>query len=227
MSARHVFSLPRANNSYEDQVWEDLYNRLRPYVLIWIRAYNLPLWLGQEQEIADDILQETFMRIFKYAKQVETNGNQPIVSLESFSMTIARNCIRDLRRKQYRLVRLTTHSKVRENSQQAISISIDPSELALVHLMSRDTLTILAHIIKDFPPGQRRAILIDLAQHSDFDEETGPLHIIFLELGINLHEYQITRPLNSAERSRHASLLSIAYKRLRQTFCAKTGALIA
>jgi DNA-directed RNA polymerase specialized sigma24 family protein len=227
MSARHAFSSSWTHNPCEDQIWEDLYNKLRPHVLIWIRTYNLPLWLGQEQEIADDILQETFMRIFKYVVQIETNGNRPIDSLESFSMTIARNCIRDLRRKQYRLVRLTTHSEVRENSQQAISTSIDPSELALFNIMSRETLMSLACLIKDFPPGQRRAMLIDLAQRSDFDEESGPLHVIFLELGINLYEYKLACPFDAGERSRHAALLSVAYKRLRQEFWAPPGNLVA
>ncbi len=207
--------------------WHELHNWLRPFVLSWIHQYSLPIWHGQEQEIAEDILQETSMRILKYVHQSAFNDRRPIESLDNFCITVARNCVRDLRRRQYKLTRLSSLSETREWYKQDLPDSDDPLELALTHLMSRDTLMGLARIIVDFPPGQRRAILIDLAQHSDFDEESGPLHIIFLEFGINLHEYILTHPQDSAARSRHASLLSIAYKRLKQTFFAEADALVA
>ena len=141
-------------------------------------------------------------------------------------MTVARNYIRDLWRKEHRLIRFTTLSDLPENNIPGLSLP-DPSELALSHLTSRDTLVRLAHLINDFPARQRRAILIDLAQRSDFEEESGPLHIIFLDVGINLYEYKLTSPLNALERSRHAASLSIAYKRLRQEFWLSTGDLVA
>lgn len=200
--------------------WDELNNWLKPHILTWLHQYNLPLWLGQEQDIANDILQETFIRTLKYAKQAAITGSRPIESLESFCKTVARNCIRDLWRKEHRFVPLTTLSESLENNALP---SNDPSELALVHLTSRDTLVILAHLIIDFPPGQRHAILVDLAQHSDFDEESWSLHTIFLELGVNLHEYKLAFPFDALERSRHAALLSIAYKRLKKKFWAQAG----
>ena len=206
--------------------WDELRNWLKPHILTWLYQYNLPLWLGHEQDIANDILQETFIRTLNYTKRSVLTGSRPIESLESFCKTVAHNCIRDMWRKEYRIVRLTTLSESSENNIPDRFAS-DPSELALVHLTSRDTLVSLAHLIIDFPARQRRAILIDLAQRSDFEEESGPLHIIFLELGINLCEYKHTFPLDSVERSRHSALVSIAYKRLKKRFWAQTGNLVA
>jgi DNA-directed RNA polymerase specialized sigma24 family protein len=206
--------------------WDEWNRWLKPHILAWLYSYNLPRWFGQEQDIANDVLQVTFERILKYAKRSVLTGSRTIESLESFGMTVARNYIRDMWRKEYRLIPFTTLSESPENTIPGLSLP-DPSELALSHLMSRDALVRLAHLINDFPAGQRRAILIDLAQRSDFDEETGPLHIIFLDVGINLYEYKLTRPLNALERSRHSALLSIAYKRLRQEFWTPTGDLVA
>ena len=207
--------------------WDELNSWLKPYILTRLYHYNFPLWFGQEQDIANDILQETSIRVFNYANRSALTGNRPIESLEGFCKTVARNCIRDLWRKQHKLVRLSALSEAPENILPDLFTSSDPSELALTHLTSRDTLVVLASIIIDFPPGQRRAILIDLAQRSDFDEESGPLHIIFLEFGINLYEYKLVCPLDTGERGKHASLLSIAYKRLKQTFYAEIGRLVA
>ena len=206
--------------------WDELNGWLKPHILRWLYQYHLPLWLGQEHDIANDVLQETFIRVFKYMKKAALTSSRPIESLESFCKTVAHNYMRDMWRKEHRLVPFTPLSESPENNRQDQS-KADPSELAIVHLTSRDTLIRLAHLIIDFPPGQRHALLVDLAQRSDFDEETGPLHIIFLELGINLYEYKLTDPFNSVERSRHSALLSIAYKRLKKKFWMQTGNLVA
>ena len=206
--------------------WDELKSWLKPHILAWLYQYHLPLWFGQEQDIANDVLQETFIRILKYTNRSVLTGSRAIEALESFGMTVARNYIRDMWRKEYRLIPFTTLSASSENNIPGLSLT-DPSELALFNIMSRETLVSLACLIKNFPPGQRRALLIDLAQRSDFDEESGPLHVIFLELGINLYEYKLVCPLNAGERARHAALLSVAYKRLRQEFWAPPGNLVA
>ena len=206
--------------------WDELKNWLKPHVLKWLYQYNLPLWLGQEQDIANDVLQETFIRILKYAKRSALTGSRAIETFQSFGMTVARNYIRDMWRKEYRVIPFTTLSEVAENTLSGLS-QADPSELALFHITSRETLVTLACLIKDFPLGQRRALLIDLALRSDFDEESGPLHVIFLGLGINLYEYKLPCPLDPGERSRQAALLSIAYKRLKQQFWALSGDRVA
>ncbi len=208
-----------------DLFWSELQNWLRPYVLSWIYTERLPVWRGQEFEIVNDVLQETCSRILKYLQPISGRDTHAIQSLEHFSLTVARNCVRDMWRRQHRLVRLTTSPLPLENAESLDAI--DFSELALDHLMIGDLFMELACIINDFPPMQRQAILIDLAKHADFDEDTGLLQSIFLELGINLRDYHRARPLDPVERNKQASLLSIAYKRLRRTFSDDAKELVA
>jgi len=196
--------------------WSELQNWLKPYVLSWIYTEPLPVWRGQEQEIVDDILQETSIRILHYLRPVVGGDTHTIESVEHFSLTVARNCLRDLRRRQRRLVHLTTLSTPLEYEESLDTT--DFSELALEQLMSEDLFMELACIIDGFPPMQRRAILIDLAKYEDFVEETGLLQSVFLKMGINLRDYRRPRPLDIVERNKQASLLSTAYKRLRRTF---------
>lgn len=74
----------------------------------------------------------------------------------------------------------------------------------------------IAHEIVHFPLKQRQAILIDLANRMHFGAEPTPLQTAFLQVGIDLQEYRLSLPTDPIERSRHASLLSYAYKRLGQ-----------
>lgn len=203
--------------------WSELQNWLKPYVLSWIYMERLPIWRGQEHEIADDILQETCIRILRYLRPVIGGATPTIASVEHFSLTVARNCVRDQRRRQSRLVHLTTFSFQNEESIEGINFS----EFALEQLMLEDLFTELAHIINEFPPMQRQAILVDLAKYADFAEEASPLLDALLKMGINLHDYRRPRPLDIAERNKQASLLSTAYKRLRRTFSDKTKKRVA
>jgi DNA-directed RNA polymerase specialized sigma24 family protein len=205
--------------------WSEWQSWLKPYVLSRIYTYNLPVWQGEESEIANDVLQETSIRLLKCLNPQTAAHDRPIESLESFSITVAHHCILDLVRRQRRLVRFTP-STVYENRRMDIP-SIEFSEIALDQLICGELLMKLACIIKDFPPMQRRAMLIDLAKYAHFDEEGGQLQAAFLELDINLQEYYRPRPHDPVERNRHASLLSVAYKRLRQTFSTDIGELVA
>jgi DNA-directed RNA polymerase specialized sigma24 family protein len=197
--------------------WSELQNWLKPYVLSWIFAERLPIWLGQEQEIADDVLQDTSIRILRYLRPALGSDTHAINSIEHFSLAVARNVLRDLSRRQRKLVRLSTFSQPLEFEE-----ALDSSELALKQLLEEDLLVELALIINDFPPMQRQAILIDLAKYEDFTGEANRLQAVFLRLGINLREYRRSKTLDIVERNKQASLLSIAYKRLRRTYFGQT-----
>jgi hypothetical protein len=197
--------------------WSELQNWLKPYVLSWIFAERLPIWQCEEYEIADDVLQETSIRILRYLRPALGADAHAIQSVEHFSLAVAHNVVRDLARRQRRLVRLTTSSSPFEYEG-----ALDTSELALEQLMSEDLFLELAHIINDFPQMQRRAVLTDLAKYEDFDEDANRLQAAFLKLGISLREYRRPRVLSTVERNKQASLLSIAYKRLRRTYFGKT-----
>ncbi|GAC1368294.1 MAG: hypothetical protein NVS2B12_34650 [Ktedonobacteraceae bacterium] len=202
-----------------DHVWYELYNALRPYILGWVYSSGVSSWHGQENDIADDILQEAVIRTLKYTKLVECGRGLPIKSMTCFGRTVAHNHFRDLRRRELRLVRPTI-----QDGTEAILFFVaqdeeeDPADIALDRLMRISMLMTLARIIVDFPLKQRTALLIDLANHADLNEDQSNLHRAFLEVGIELRDYCCKPSSDPLERSRHAASLSMAYKRLRQTF---------
>ncbi len=77
-----------------------------------------------------------------------------------------------------------------------------------------------AEIVK-LPTKQRRALLIDLANRMHFGVYPTPLQRAFLEVGIQLQDYQQALPEDPVELSRHRSLVSIAYKRIANLACVK------
>jgi len=200
-----------------DRVWIELYSTLRPYILGWVYSSGVTSWHGQEHDIADDILQEAVIRTLKYTRLVENGIGMPIHSMTCFGRTVAHNHFRDLRRRELRLIRPTS-----QDGEVSYLLSngddVDPSEIALDSLMRISVLMTLARIIVDFPVKQRTALLVDLANHADLSGETSQLLAAFMTVGIDLREYRRPPSDDPLERSRHAASLSMAYKRLRQTF---------
>ncbi|GHO89633.1 hypothetical protein [Dictyobacter formicarum] len=200
-----------------DRVWIELYSTLRPYILGWVYSSGVTSWHGQEHDIADDILQEAVIRTLKYTRLVENGIGMPIHSMTCFGRTVAHNHFRDLRRRELRLIRPSS-----QDGEVSYLLSngddVDPSEIALDSLMRISVLMTLARIIVDFPIKQRTALLIDLANHADLSGETSQLLAAFKAVGIDLREYRRAPSNDPLERSRHAASLSMAYKRLRQTF---------
>jgi hypothetical protein len=95
-----------------------------------------------------------------------------------------------------------------------MSSGSDASELAINNLFREWLYIKLSQDIVRFPEKQRRALLVDLANLMHFDEEPTPLQQAFLNQKIRLQDFQQPLPINSVERSRHASLVSLAYRRV-------------
>jgi hypothetical protein len=76
----------------------------------------------------------------------------------------------------------------------------------------------LAREIALLPCKQRRAILIDLANRTCFDDQPTPLQYAFLAVGIDLQTFQLQLPGDRVERSRHSSLASHAYRRISELY---------
>jgi DNA-directed RNA polymerase specialized sigma24 family protein len=201
-----------------DHVWCELYTTLRPYILGWVYSSGVSSWHGQENDIVDDILQEAVIRTLKYTKLAESGTCLPIHSMTCFGRTVAHNHFRDLRRRELRLIRPTSQDGNETMFVLSQDEEVDPADIALDRLMRISLLIVLARIIVDFPLKQRTALLIDLANHADLSEEHSHLQAAFLEVGINLHDYKCVLSSDPLERSRHAASLSMAYKRLKQTF---------
>ena len=200
-----------------EYVWYELYGTLRPYVLGWVYSSGVSAWHGQENDIADDILQEAVIRTLKYIRLAESGKSLPIHSMTCFSRTVAHNHFRDLRRRELRLIRPSL-----QDGEAAFVMAqgedIDPSEIALDGLIRISMLMTMARIIVDFPTKQRTALLVDLANHTDLSDEQNVLRTAFSSVGIDLREYCRALPDDPLERGRHAASLSMAYKRLKQSF---------
>jgi hypothetical protein len=122
-----------------------------------------------------------------------------------------------MRRRDCRFTRsLSATSKEVEESHLESAEQINLSDLATEAVYQEELFTLLAREIALFPGKQRRALYIDLANSMSFEEQPTPLQKAFLNIGIYLEEYQQPRPDDVKERTRFASLLYHAYRRLAQ-----------
>jgi DNA-directed RNA polymerase specialized sigma24 family protein len=213
MKARTNTPEPPKFDLCSDGTWQKLSLLLRPRIKRWVYCSHVPSWKGQELDIVEDILQESFFRILKYARKVESGEVSPIESLEHISIVIAHNCCKDMRRKDQRLTRLSPDERM-FGCQVVITNQSDASEIALDKVFREWLYIKLSQDIVKFPDKQRRALLIDIANLMHFDERPTPLQQAFLNQKICLQDYQQPLSVNSVERSRHASLVSLAYRRV-------------
>ncbi len=202
-----------------DSLWITLYSLLLPLVKRWVYASNVLSWNGQETDIAWDIVLTAIKRTFEYVLKAQREGTC-IASLERLSIVIAKNCYRDLRRKDCRLLRIDRDSYSQEKS-MTIRDEADLSEAVLDKVYEEWLFNELAKEIAKFPRKMRTALLIDLARRMEFDEVNSnptPLQQAFLEVGIRLQEYQHLLPIDVIGRARHSSLVSLGYKRIATLF---------
>src|SRR5436190_5659618 len=89
-----------------DATWVELYPDLQSLAQYLIHKYPLPCWHGQEDDMAEDIVQETVRRVIERAQKAERGEASPIQSLKKMATTIAYNYYRNLKRHDYRLSRL-------------------------------------------------------------------------------------------------------------------------
>ena len=214
---RPVVRQQHDGQSGNDRVWSELYGTLKPYILSWVYSSGVSSWHGQEQDIADDILQEAIIRTLKYMRLSESGQGVPIHSMTCFGRTVAHNHFRDLRRREMRLIRPNTQEGQDDSLLLNHGDEIDPSEVALDSLMRISVLMTVAQVIVRFPAKQRTALLVDLANHTDLSDSDNQICRAFAAVGVDLREYCRVLPCDPQERSRHAASLSMAYKRLRQT----------
>jgi DNA-directed RNA polymerase specialized sigma24 family protein len=180
----------------------------------FVYKYRIPCWFGQEEDIAKDVAQETMRRMLGRIHKIVQGQAEPIHSIERMLAVSARNCVRDLKRHDRRMVRLPESSEHRlENNINGLEDSL---ETATEHIYHEWVFMQLAHKIIQLPCKQRKAILTDLANRMSFNEQLTPLQAAFLKVGIDIEEYQQPLPVCPKERARHAALLSIAYKRIAQ-----------
>ena len=195
-----------------DVNWHQYYPWLLTLARRFVYTYHIPCWDGQEEDIAEDVAQETMLRLIKRMYQSQQGMALPIHSLKSMATTIARNYVFDLRRHDRRVARFS--ETIVMDMEAAMDELESPSEKAIQQIFHEWVFLQIASEINRLPRKQRCAILMDLANRMNFDSQPTPLQLAFLTLGISLQEYRQLPPQNAVERARHSSLLSLAYKRI-------------
>jgi len=196
-------------------MWIELYPKLLSLCRRFVYMYWIPCWSGQEEDIANDVAQETARRLIDRSQKAVRGEATPIGSIENMMVIIALNYVRDLRRHDRRVIRILSDDGLNEMSSDVKDL-MSMSEVATENVYHERLFLLSAHEIAKFPYKQRRAILTDLANRMSFGKRPTALQIAFSIVGIDLQEYQQPLPENPIERARHTSLLYQAYKRLAQ-----------
>ncbi len=220
MTLPSAFSEPLRLTLANASKWSKLYSFLRPRVERWVYSSHISSWRGQEEDLVDDIVQEAVIRTLKYARRAEQGEVSMIASFEGFSLKIAHNYLQDLRRRDWRLSHFITDDR---SSRLPVIMSsrFDVLEDITDYQFLESIIVMLPAEIVKLPTKQRRALLIDLANRMHFGVYPTPLQRAFLEVGIQLQDYQQALPEDPVELSRHRSLVSIAYKRIANLACVK------
>lgn len=195
-------SKARETCTLEEETYDEVCRFLEPFIKSWVYHARLSLWIGQESDVAQDILQESIIKLFKFSR------NNPVQSWKRLSLVTARNCFIDAIRKDSRYERLV--ADIGLHNQKEVS------EEASTNMIKEELFQWAAQEIQRFPHGQRVAILSDLAQRMHFGMEVTPLQQAFLDAGMLLQSYQSGMYQSRGAYQRAASLRSHAYRRLRE-----------
>ena len=207
-------------NEPSDTNWQDIYMMLRPLAKRIVYTYRVPAWRGQENDVAEDIVQETTRKLFEYEQKIERSEAAPIHSLLPMVRVIAYNYGKDVRRRDQRVTHIETGDEGIEHfffRNDEVSMEERATENAYYEMLFTEMAQEIAH----FPCKQRQALLIDLATHMSFEPQLTPLQKAFLKVGIRLEEYRHLLPTTPEERNRYTSLLAHAYRRISVLACAK------
>lgn len=166
-----------------DTLWCSLYPSLRSLARYLVCTSPLPYWHGQEDDLVEDIVQETIRRVIERAHKAERGEAAPIQSFKQMATVVAYNYYRDLKRHDYRLSRLDPISSPTQHTDEQLdedALTIAAEQVDQDHLFD-----ILASEIGHFPTKQKQAILTDLANRMFFDKEPTSLQNPFSKLELN------------------------------------------
>ncbi len=199
--------------------WYQLSNRLYPYIKNCLYIYSTFHMMGGEAELAEDVLQETYLRALTFA---EKHGASAIENFEAFCTTTAQHYILDLQRKNKRFSG-SLDTEAFSNLTNGTPECSDPANFVLEYLSLYHDMLIISEAVNSLPGKTRIAVLTDLANTMDLiEKQPTPLDRAMQEVGVEMHEYTHELPHDKKLRSQHASLLSQGYKRLRDTLNPET-----
>src|SRR5438067_4858127 len=114
MFTNSVTSYSDSSDLNSEAIWSDLYTALRALARTLVYSFHVPSWRGQEEDVIEDIVQETTRRIIERAQKAERGEAEPIRSLHQMVTVVAQNYCKDLRRRERRLVRIGQDEDVRD-----------------------------------------------------------------------------------------------------------------
>ncbi len=205
-------------NLNSDSTWKKLYPLLESLARYFVYSSHVSSWQGQENDIVEDVVQETVRRMIEYARKAERGEALPIHSLKSMMRVVAQNYCKDMKRHDRRLLRIQPQD-ASPQLHASIRNQVSLVELGTENVYQEALFRLVACEIVNFPEKQRTAVLIDLANRMHFATQPTPLQAAFLEVGIDLRDYQRSLSSDPKEGSRHLSLLTHAYKRIASLPC--------
>jgi DNA-directed RNA polymerase specialized sigma24 family protein len=212
---------------FSEDDWRKLSSLLHARVAQWVFNSRIPSWIRQRDEIIEDLVQNALLRTLIRVQRAERGEADSIDSLEKFGTVAAYSCYIDMLRHDLRIIPLIEDSDDPSESANT-PIVIDPSEKAINNIHYELIFRHVARCIVSFPPKQKTAILIDIANRMDFDPfNPTPLQKAFAFVSIRLEEHQKPLPIDKGERAKHAALLSQAKRRLRECICIEYDELFA
>ena len=212
----HQISSEYQVNSYSD--WNTLYRQLAIIVTRWVRATNLPTWKAQREDIIDEIVQETMMKVLKRIRRGECGELSPVYSVKGLSVRIAYNIFIDMVRHDRWLVPMATESWD-DMPRDVLDDGKDYSEIAVDNVYYANLFGKVAVAIQAFPPKLRAALIIDLVSRMSFEGEASALQQALLSAGVDLEQYRGQRSSDPVVRSRQTSLASLGFKKISTLAC--------
>src|SRR5205085_10764927 len=101
-------------NLHSEAIWQELYPLLRSLAKRFVYSFDVTCWHGQEEDLVEDIVQETALRLLGYSERVEHGEAGPIQALEPMIWAIAyRSCLDRIRR-DGRFMRFSSYAKAPE-----------------------------------------------------------------------------------------------------------------
>jgi len=201
---------------HDDSFWSALCSLLMSLVTRWVYSANVAAWSGQEIDVAYDITYTAIRKTIEYMLHAQQKGIA-IASLQRLAIVIAKNYFQDIRRKDFRLLRGEAAYYSLDES-LASRVEGDLEDIVLNIMIEESLFQQVAELIAQFPPKLRLAVLTDLAlridEHEDFHCHPTALRQAFIKVGIYLEDYLPLVPDTPILRSRRASLVSLAYKRI-------------
>lgn len=198
----------------EDSAWSELRSRLTFQVRGWVYNSRIPDWLGQEDEITDDIVSESLEHLLERLIQISAGRAAPIVSLYPFSRQVAYHCFIDQVRKDSRKVRFSQIAAEHEEGTVIGLILADMEDAPLNTVYYEQFFKLIAREVVTFPTKQKEAMLRDHARRMISMTNPAPLLRAYQSVGIQLIDYLNYVFTDEVEKRRHSSILHCAYRRL-------------